>query len=52
MASTLLQQPLDPNTREFLREAAASPFDFHTISVKAAGDERLKLAINNAVMRQ
>jgi L-lactate dehydrogenase complex protein LldF len=43
---------LDENTKEFLHEAAASRFDFHQVSVKAAGDERLKTAINNAVMRQ
>jgi hypothetical protein len=45
-------QPLDENTQEFLEQAAASKFDFHTVSVKAAGDEKLKAAINNAVMRQ
>lgn len=46
-------QPLtDPNTQHFLEEAHASKFDFHTVSVKAAGDERLKTAINNAVMKQ
>jgi L-lactate dehydrogenase complex protein LldF len=50
--ATLAQQPLDPNTHAFLEEAEASPFDFHSLSVKAAGDERLKLAINNAVLRQ
>src|SRR3954454_11918914 len=49
---TLEQRPLDENTRQFLQQAAASPFDFHKVSVKAAGDERLKAAINNAVMRQ
>src|SRR5438270_8409048 len=42
----------DPNTEHFLREAHASKFDFHTVSVKAAGDERLKTAINNAVLKQ
>src|SRR3954468_19658625 len=52
MATTLGQQPLDQNTREFLEQAEASPFDFHKVSVKAAGDEKLKTAINNAVMRQ
>jgi L-lactate dehydrogenase complex protein LldF len=52
MAVTLEQQPLDPHTREFLQEAHASNFDFHQLSVKAAGDERLKRAINNAVLRQ
>jgi L-lactate dehydrogenase complex protein LldF len=50
--SELVQRPLDENTREFLEEARASKFDFHEISVKAAGDEALKSAVNNAVMRQ
>src|SRR3954471_13060794 len=49
---TLEQRPLDENTRQFLEQAAASPFDFHKVSVKAAGDEKLKASINNAVMRQ
>src|SRR4051812_30287756 len=49
---TLEHRPLDENTRQFLEQAAASPFDFHKLSVKAAGDERLKASINNAVMRQ
>ena len=53
MATTLEKQPrLDENTQEFLEQAHASKFDFHKVSVQAAGDERLKLAINNAVMRQ
>src|SRR5688572_8039674 len=52
MATTLQNQPLDENTQEFLQQAAASKFEFHKVSVKAAGDERLKAAINNAVMRQ
>src|SRR3954469_25761658 len=53
MAVTLEQQPkLDKNTQEFLEEAAAAKFDFHSVSVKAAGDERLKRSINNAVLRQ
>src|SRR6476646_4212382 len=53
MSSTLENQPrLDENTREFLQEAHASKFDFHQVSVKAAGDEKLKTAINNAVLRQ
>jgi L-lactate dehydrogenase complex protein LldF len=50
--ATLEHQPIDANTAQFLNEAAASPFDFHSLSTKAAGDERLKKAINNAVMRQ
>jgi L-lactate dehydrogenase complex protein LldF len=50
--STLERQPLDENTQEFLEQAHASKFDFHQVSVKAAGDERLKTAINSAVLRQ
>ena len=51
-SATLENQPLDSNTASFIAEAAASPFDFHTLSVKAAGDEKLKRSINNAVLRQ
>jgi L-lactate dehydrogenase complex protein LldF len=47
--STLEQRPIDPNTAAFLEEAHESPFDFHEVSTKAAGDERLKRQINNAV---
>ena len=42
----------DEHARAFLRQAGASKHDFHQVSVKAAGDERLKAAVNNAVMRQ
>ena len=52
MSSTLLQRPLDDNSKEFLREAEASKFDFHEVSVKASGDERLKRAVGNAVLKQ
>src|SRR4051794_35664483 len=52
MATELVSQPLDENTQEFLEQAAAAKFDFHKVSVKAAGDEKLKTSINNAVMRQ
>src|SRR3954449_10870013 len=52
MASTLQNQPIDANTAEFLQQAAAAKFDFHKVSVKAAGDEKLKRSINNAVLRQ
>ena len=53
MAQTVVTQPkIDPHTSEFLEQAAESKFDFHRVSVKAAGDEKLKTAINNAVMRQ
>jgi L-lactate dehydrogenase complex protein LldF len=53
MAPTLQQQPrIDEHTKEFLQQAAASKFDFHQVSVKAAGDEKLKRSINNAVLRQ
>jgi L-lactate dehydrogenase complex protein LldF len=50
--TTLAGRPLDANTKEFLAEAAASPFDFHSLSTKAAGDERLKRAVNKAVLHQ
>src|SRR5256714_14704960 len=52
MSTKLVNQPLDENTADFLHQAAHSKFDFHQVSVKAAGDEKLKSAINNAVMRQ
>src|SRR4051812_16219732 len=53
MADVLAQQTqIDPHTQEFLHQAAGSKFDFHKVSVKAAGDEKLKSAINNPVMRQ
>jgi L-lactate dehydrogenase complex protein LldF len=52
MSSTLENQKIDPNTAAFLHEAEGSKFDFHSVSVKAAGDEKLKRSINNAVLRQ
>ena len=52
MPTTLADRPLDENSAEFLEQAAASPFDFHSVSIKAAGDERLKKAVNTAVLRQ
>jgi len=52
MATTLEQQPLDEHTQDFLEQAHASKFDFHSISVKAAGDEQLKRSLNNAVLKQ
>ncbi len=53
MADSVKDQPIDPHTREFLDQAASqSPFDFHTQSTKAAGDEKLRLAIGTAVARQ
>ena len=36
------------NTEQFLEQAAASDFDFHRVSVKAAGDEKLKRAPDRA----
>jgi L-lactate dehydrogenase complex protein LldF len=50
--ANLEQQPIDPATADFLEEAHESKFDFHSVSVKAAGDERLRRAVNNAVLRQ
>jgi L-lactate dehydrogenase complex protein LldF len=52
MSSSLENQQIDPNTAAFLHEAEESNFDFHSVSVKAAGDEKLKRSINNAVLRQ
>lgn len=52
MSGSAYGQQIDANTAGFLHEAAHSKFDFHQVSVKAAGDEKLKAAINNAVMRQ
>ncbi len=49
---TLENRRIDQNTAEFLGQAAAAKFDFHGVSVKAAGDEKLKRSINNAVLRQ
>src|SRR5688572_23821096 len=47
-----MARALDSNTQGFLEQAAASKFDFHQVSVKAAGDEKLKARMNAAVMRQ
>jgi L-lactate dehydrogenase complex protein LldF len=52
MAGNVLDKPVDPHTAAFLHEAAESKFDFHEMSTKAAGDERLKKAINFAVLKQ
>src|SRR5207247_27902 len=52
MSTNVVNRPLDENTADFFHEAAHSKFDFHQVSVKAAGDEKLKAAINNAVLRQ
>jgi L-lactate dehydrogenase complex protein LldF len=45
-------RPLDDNTAGFLRQAQESPFDFHSLSTKAAGDEKLRRTVELAVMRQ
>jgi L-lactate dehydrogenase complex protein LldF len=52
MVPTIQDQPADPNTTAFLREAGEAKFDFHSISVKAAGDERLKNAVSSNTQRQ
>lgn len=52
MSTKLVDQSLDDNTQEFLEQAHTSPFDFHQLSVKAAGDERLKLAVSTATTKQ
>ena len=44
--------PTDTNTVHFLREAAEAKFDFHSISIQAAGDERLKTAVSTNTQRQ
>lgn len=50
--SHVTKPPVDENTKHFLRQAHESPYDFHSISVKAAGDERLKNAVGSSVMKQ
>ncbi len=52
MATNLIDQPLDEASAEFLAQAEASPFDFHQVSIKAAGDEKLKLAVGTATTKQ
>jgi L-lactate dehydrogenase complex protein LldF len=52
MSSRIQDQTPDPNTSAFLREASEAKFDFHSISVKAAGDERLKNAVSSNTQRQ
>jgi L-lactate dehydrogenase complex protein LldF len=52
MEPTLESKPIDPNTTAFLREARAAAFNFHSLSVKAAGDERLKAAVSSNTQRQ
>ena len=52
MSSPPGTRAIDPNSANFLKEAEASPFNFHELSTKAAGDEKLKAAVNNAVLRQ
>lgn len=52
MAGMYENQPPDGNTSRYLHQAAESPFDFHSVSTQAAGDERLKTALNDATMRQ
>jgi L-lactate dehydrogenase complex protein LldF len=52
MATPLQGQQVDENSARFLREAHASNYDFHSLSVKAAGDERLKRAVSLATVKQ
>ena len=52
MSSEVIHHPIDEDSAATPQEAERSKFDFHQVSVKAAGDERLKAAINNAVLRQ
>ncbi len=44
--------PMQARDREFLEQAHASRFDFHQVSIKAAGDEKLKLAVSTATTKQ
>lgn len=48
--------PVPPSTQtrdgQFVAQAHASRFDFHQVSIKAAGDEKLKLAVSTATTRQ
>ena len=45
--------PEGPKKRDpHLHAASKSKFDFHSVSVEAAGDIRLKAAVQNAVVRQ
>jgi L-lactate dehydrogenase complex protein LldF len=50
--SDLAHRPLDENTEDFLQQAHGSKYDFHHLSTKAAGDEKLKRSLELAVMRQ
>src|SRR2546423_337879 len=49
MFTTLKVLPDDTHTQDFLAEAAASKFDFHSVSIKAAGDEQLIRAVGGVV---
>jgi L-lactate dehydrogenase complex protein LldF len=50
--SSLTSRPLDEQTKQFVEQARASDYDFHKLSVKAAGDEKLRTAVGGAVLRQ
>jgi len=52
MVPTIQDQSKDPNSAAFLREAGDTNFDFHSLSAKAAGDERLKNAVSSNTQRQ
>ncbi|WP_428939352.1 LutB/LldF family L-lactate oxidation iron-sulfur protein [Fontivita pretiosa] len=52
MSQLAQQRSIDPATADFLQQAHQSPFDFHEISVRAAGDEKLHRALLNSVVRQ
>src|SRR4051812_34904774 len=52
MSRLAQQRSVDDNTRQFLRQAHESPFDFHLLSNKAAGDEKLRAAITGGVSKQ
>jgi L-lactate dehydrogenase complex protein LldF len=44
--------PTDTTSPANPEKAHATKFDFHSFSVKSAGDERLKFAVNSATLRQ
>jgi L-lactate dehydrogenase complex protein LldF len=44
--------PIDGDTKQMLREAGKSKFDFGAMSVEAAGNESLKRSVQNAVVKQ
>jgi L-lactate dehydrogenase complex protein LldF len=50
--SDLAERPLDSHTQAAIEQAHNKPFDFQDLSVKAAGNEKLKRTVMNAVLKQ